>query len=177
MKRLFQGRTKREQWLVTVLVLGAALAWLDTALRRVRTAGGDFRTASAAAATQQLWLDRQGEIEAAAAKAVGNLDPARTHDATRLVTTVTTLATGAGLQPSIDPPQTNRTPQFAYHSIKVTIRRAQLPALLRFYDELAKQTPYLNLEQISVQTERANTGQLTAVLQVSSTQIAKPSSG
>ncbi len=171
MKRFFQGRTKREQWLVTLLVLGVAAVWLEASLGRARAAWQDWRAAGVAAATQQLWLDRRGEIEAAAAKAVGNLDPARTYDATRLVTAVTTLAKNAGLQPAIEPPQTNRTPQFAFHSIKVTLRRANLAALLAFYDELTKQAPYLNLEQIAVQTERGNSGQLTATLQISSTQI------
>ncbi len=170
MKALFQARTRREQWLVTVLVLGAAAAWLTAALDRARAGWLGWRAESSAAKTQQIWLDRQGEIEAAAAKAVGNLVPERTHDPTRLVTTVTSLATGAGLQPAIEPPQTKRTAQFAYHTIKVTFRRANLAALLNFYDELAKHAPYLNLEQISVAAERGPAGQLTATLQISATQ-------
>jgi hypothetical protein len=74
---------------------------------------------------------------------------------------------------AIDQPVPQRTPQFVYNSAKVTFRRANLPALLNFYDELAKQAPYLNLESISLQTERANPGAINATLQISATQITK----
>ncbi|MBI2497651.1 MAG: general secretion pathway protein GspM, partial [Opitutae bacterium] len=77
---------------------------------------------------------------------------------------------------TIDPPVTQRTPQFAYHTIKVTFRRANLPALLNFYDELTKQAPYLNLESMALQTDRAAAGALNVTLQVSATQIVKPGS-
>jgi hypothetical protein len=39
---------------------------------------------------------------------------------------------------------------------------------------LAKQSPYLNLEQIAMQTERTAPGLLNVTLQISATQIAKP---
>lgn len=171
MRRFFQERTRREQGLITLFVVLVAATWVASAQARLRERAGAWRSARAAAAAQQLWLERQTEIEARAAAAVRNLDPARTYDATRLVTTVTALAAKAGLQPTIDAPQTTRTPQFALHTIKVTFRRANLAALLAFYDELAKQAPYLNLEQVAVQSDRGNTGVLGATLQVSSTQI------
>ncbi len=47
-------------------------------------------------------------------------------------------------------------------------------ALLSFYDELAKQAPYLSLEQIATQTQRASPGMLDVTLQISATQITKP---
>ncbi|MDI1319747.1 MAG: general secretion pathway protein GspM, partial [bacterium] len=114
------------------------------------------------------------EIEESSLAAVRNLDPARTFDATKLVATVTSLARGASLQPTIDSPVTQRTNQFALHTIKVTFRRANLPALLNFYDELSKQAPYLNLESVALQTDRSAAGALNATLQISATQIVKP---
>ena len=50
----------------------------------------------------------------------------------------------------------------------MTFRRANLPALLHFYDDLAKQAPYLNLESIAVQIDRSAGGLLNATLQISS---------
>lgn len=173
MRRWFQSRLRREQLLVTAFIVLGALVWLSSASGRLRLRWADWRSTRVAGLTQQLWLDRQQEIETAAGAAVRNLDPTRTLDATKLVATVTTLATGASLTPAIDTPVTQRTPQFAYHNVKVTFRRATLPALLGFYDELAKQAPYLNLEQMALQTERAAPGMLNATLQISATQIAK----
>ena len=174
MRSWFQSRNRREQLLVTAFVIMAALAWLVSASGRLRTHWAGWRSTQTDLGAQQLWLDRQKEIEVQALAAVRNLDPARTFDATKLVATVTSLAGGAGLQPAIDSPVTQRTPQFAYHTIKVTFRRANLPALLNFYDELNKQAPYLNLEAIALQTDRATAGALNATLQISATQIVKP---
>jgi hypothetical protein len=169
----FNSRHRREQQLVTVFVVLGALIWAGAAAGRLRTEFAGWRSAQADLAAQRLWLDRQKEIETATGAAVRNLDAGRSYDATKLVAAVTTLAAGAGLQPAIDPPVTQRTPQFALHTIKVTFRRAMLPALLNFYDELNKQAPYLNLESVTLQTDRAAAGALNVTLQVSATQIVK----
>lgn len=173
MKNWFQSRNRREQLLVTLFIVLGALIWLTGASGRLRTRWAGWRSTQTELGAQRLWLDRQQEIEGASTAAVRNLDPARTFDATKLVATVTSLASGAGLVPAIDPAVTQRTPQFAYHTIKVTFRRANLPALLKFYDELTKQAPYLNLESVALQTDRAAAGALTVTLQVSATQIVK----
>ena len=174
MKNWFQSRHRREQLLVTGFALLGALVWLLSASGRLGVRWRDWRSARIELSAQQEWLDRRKEIETRAGAAIRNLDPARTYDATRLVSTVTSLAAGASLTPSIDSPVTQRTPQFAFHTIKVTFRRATLPALLGFYDELAKQAPYLSLETIAMQTERTAPGMLNVTLQISATQIAQP---
>lgn len=174
MKAWFSARNRREQLLLTVFALMLALAWLGSAAGRVRARLDAWRSARSDQVAQQLWLDRQAEIEGRSAAAVSNLDPARTYDATRLVATLSTLANGAGLSPAVDPPVTQRTSQFAYHTARVTFRRAALPALLNFYDEVNKQAPYLNFERIAVQTDRGAVGALNVTLEVSATQIIKP---
>lgn len=173
MRNWFQARQRREQVLITAFIAMAAVVWISSATGHLRERWQAWRSGRAELATQQLWLDRQQEIEQAAATAVKNLDPARTMDGTRLVATITTLATGAGLTPAIDSPVTQRTTYFAYHTSRVTLRRTNLAGLLRFYDELAKQAPYLNLEQIAVQTERGTPGLLNVTMQISATQIVK----
>jgi hypothetical protein len=169
----FQTRHRREQVLITAFVVLAAATWLFGSMRRLRTQVGAWRSTQASIAAQKLWLDKRDDIETRSAAAVRNLDPAKTVDATRLVGTINSLATAASLSVAIEPPQTQKTPQFAYHTAKVTFRRANLPALLSFYDELAKQAPYLNLESIALQTQRATPGAIDATLQISATQITK----
>jgi hypothetical protein len=173
MRTWFETRHRREQILVTVFVVLAAATWLFSAMGRLRTQVTAWRSTQAATSAQKLWLDRAADIEARSAAAVRNLDPAKTVDPTRLVGTINSLATTAGLSVAIEPPQTQKTQQFAYHTAKVTFRRANLPALLSFYDELAKQAPYLNLESIALQTERTSAGAINATLQISATQITK----
>jgi hypothetical protein len=173
MRNWFETRHRREQVLVTVFVVLAAASWLFGSMRRLRTQVAAWRSTQSSISAQKLWLDRREDIEARSAAAVRNLDPAKTVDPTRLVGTINSLATAASLSVAIEPPQTQKTPQFAYHTVKVTFRRAQLPALLSFYDELSKQAPYLNLESIALQTERASAGAINATLQISATQITR----
>ena len=173
MRRWFETRHRREQILVTAFVVLAAATWLFGSLRRLRTQVGAWRSTQAATTAQRLWLDRREDIEKRSATAVRNLDPAKTQDATRLLGTINSLANAAGLSVAIEPAQKQTTPQFTYNTAKVTFRRANLNSLLSFYDELAKQAPYVNLESISLQTERANPGAINAVLQISATQITK----
>jgi hypothetical protein len=173
MKTWFQSRNRRERLLVAAFTGLVALTWLVSAIGRLHASVSQWRSTKGDLAAQQLWLDRQKEIETQSAAAVRDLDPARTYDATRLVATITSLASAAGLTPAIDSPSTQHTPQFAYHTAKVTFRRANLPALLHFYDDLSKQAPYLNLESIAVQMDRGASGALNATLQISATQITK----
>lgn len=173
MRTWFQARLRREQMLITAFAIMGAVVWLSGATGRVSTTWREWRSLRAQLAEQQIWLDRQQSIQSAAQDAVKNLDPTRTFDATKLVATITTMASAAGISPSIDSPVTQRTAQFTYHTSKVTLRRTNLPALLKFYDALAKQAPYLSLEQIELQTERSAPGLLNVTMQISATQIVK----
>jgi hypothetical protein len=172
MKHWLQSRSVREQLLVTLLVVVFAAIWLFSAFDRVSAQFRDWKRVRETLAMQTLWIDRQADIESQAAEAVKNLDPARTYDGTRLVAMINTLATQSGLPAGIDAPKTDRTPQFNFHTVRVTANRATLPALLKFYDELANQVPYLNLESVTLQEDRSSAGQVNATLQISATQIA-----
>lgn len=172
MRRWFQSRQLREQVLMATFFTLAVLAWGFSALGRVRSRATDWKSAREDLAAQQLWLDRQPEIEARSRAAVRDLDPARTYDATRLVAVITGLADEAGLAPAVDSPATQQTAQFSHHRVRVAFQRAKLDSLLKFYDALSRQTPYLSLDRITVQAERADADVLSVTLQISATQIA-----
>ncbi len=169
----FVSRLLREKVLVLALVLIGALIWLSSASDRLRINLRGFRSAEAALATQQLWLNNQPAIEEAAAAAVRNLDPARTYDATFLVAEIMGIASRSGLAVNTEPPRTQRSSQFAVHTVQVTSRRAELGSLLRFYQELASKAPYLGLEQISLQGDRSAPGMINATLQVVSVELVR----
>lgn len=170
-KAWFLSRIFREKVLVLAFVLLGALIWLSSASDDLQANLRDFRSAESTLATQQLWLDNRPAIEEAAKVAVQNLDPAETYSPTKLFSEVVGIAGRAGLAVNTDPPRTQRSPQFAVHTMQVTARRAELAALLRFYQELASKAPYLGLEYVSVQGERANPGQVTATLRVVSVEL------
>jgi hypothetical protein len=170
-KAWFLSRLLREKALVLALLVIGALIWMSAAGERLGSALRGFRGAQSTLATQQVWLDARPQIEEAAAAAVQNLDPAKTYDSTFLVAEIMAIAGRAGLAVNTEPPRTQRSPQFSVHTVQVTTRRAELGALLRFYQELASKAPYLGLEQISLQGDRGNPGMINATFQVASVEL------
>lgn len=172
-KAWFLSRIFREKVLVLAFVLLGALIWLSSASDHLKGNLRGFRAAESSLATQQLWLNNRPAIEEAAKAAVQNLDPSKTYNSTFLVAEILGIAGRAGLAVNTEPPRTQRSPQFAVHTVQVTTRRVELAALLRFYQELASKAPYLGLEQISLQGDRSNPGMVNATLQVISVELVK----
>jgi hypothetical protein len=166
MKRMFLNRTPRERLLVLVFLFAAAVVWLVSAGGRLQQRWRDSRVVSTDLAGQNLWLESKVVIEERAKLAAGKLDPERTLDATRLVGEVSGIASGLGLSAGVEPPKTERTDQFAYHTVQVTFRRADLGTLVKFYRELGKRAPYLALERCTLGASRTNPNEIDAVFAV-----------
>lgn len=171
LKAWFLGRLLREKILVLAFVLLGVLIWLSSASTHLQEKMRAFRSAESALAEQAVWLNNREGIEKAAKDAAANLDPAKTYDATALVGKLTGMARRAGLAVNTEPPRTQRSPQFAIHTVQVVTRRADLGALLRFYQDLASQAPYLGLEQVTVQGDRGAPGMVNANLQIASVEL------
>lgn len=173
MKRWFLQRSARERLLLLVFAFAAALVWLLSAAGRVRQAWTDHRGVATDVVAQKLWLERKDEIEARARRAAASLAPERTLDATHLVGEVSAMAQRAGLAPAMESPRTQRNDPFAYHTVQVSFRRADLAALVRFYRELSERAPYLALEECTLAASRSNPAELDAQFTIFSVQVAK----
>ncbi len=171
LKAYFLSRLLREKLLLVTIMLLAALTLLSNFSGRVARAWRAARTASVALADEQQWLANRVAIEASAGQAVKNLDPAKTLDDTQLVGELNALAKAQGLKFTSDTPRTERTGQFAVHSVQFNLLKMDWESLKRFYLELTKRSPYISLEQFSLQAERTNPGLLNASLKVSSVEI------
>jgi len=167
----FMARLFREKLLVLAFALLGALIWLSSAGERLKAGLRSYRAAGDELAIQEIWLGNREKIEAAAAAAVKNLEPGKTYDATFLVAEILGIAGRAGLAVNTEPPRTQRSAQFAMHTVQVTSQRADMGALLRFYDELGTKAPYLGLVSISMQGDRSNPGQINTVFQVVSVEL------
>ena len=169
----FLGRLLREKFLVLALVMSGAVIWLSSASTRLTATMRGFRLAQSELATQQVWLDNQAAIEKASEEAVRNLDPAKTYDATSLVSAVISMSKNAGLAANTEPPRTQRSPQFAVHTVQVTARRAELASVLRFYQDLSSKAPYLGLKEVSVQGDRSTPGMVNVNLKIDSVELVR----
>lgn len=171
MKAFFLARAGREKLLLLAFGLLAVLMWAGRGWGRSQFLWADWRKAGAELSAQQIWLQNGPAIDAEAVAATKSLEPAKTLNATRLVGELNAFASRAGLTADISAQRTERTTQFAFHSVQVNIRRTDLAALVRFYRELSRQAPYIGLEQFTLAVDRANPGQLNASFRVVSVEL------
>ena len=174
MKAFFFTRHVREKILLVAFTALIAAVWLSAWSDRLARFWREQRRTSIELNNQQAYLNERSRIEEDARKAVQHLDPARTFDAARLVGELGTIANSAGLtNTSSESPRTDQTSEFAVNSVQFSVRRAELGALLRFYEEVSKRAPYITIEQLTLQADRANPALLNASIRVSSVEIVR----
>ncbi len=171
LKLWFLGRLLREKLLVLVLVLSGSLIWLSSASGRLTATMRGFRVADSELETQSVILGNRDAIEEAAKVAVSHLDPAKTYDATFLVSEVDKMAKRAGLTANIAPPRTQRSPQFAMHTVQMLSPRAEMASVLRFYQELASKAPYLGLKKVTIQGDRTTPDMVRVTFDIESVEL------
>jgi hypothetical protein len=171
MKRFFFTRSVREKTLLVAFVALVALVWLISAAGRTRARLTDWSSLRSSGAEQQLWLSNRADIEARAAKATAQLDAAKTLNGTRLVAEMSTLAAQAGLSAEVSGQRSERTTQFSFHSAQVNFRRAEMSALVKFYEALSARSPYVGLEQVSLAADRGAPGAINATFRVTAAEL------
>jgi hypothetical protein len=168
-KNFFLTRAMREKALLLLFVGLAAFIWLSSVGKRGRVFVADWSGNAIELSSQAKILRDRAAIEKQADAAIKNLDPAKTLDATRLNGELDAIARQVSLSPSIESPVTTRIDQFSVHTTQITFQKANLAALLRFDEELARRSPYLGLEGFNLRVDPA--GLLSVSFKVSSTEI------
>jgi hypothetical protein len=171
MKQFFLGRALREKLLLVAFAALALLIWGSGLLNRGQQRWDEWRGVRTELATQQAWLANRAGIAAKVAAATKSLDPAKTLNATRLVGELNAISARAGLTADINSQRSERTDQFAFHTVQINFRRVDLAALLRFYGELSQRSPYIGLEQFSLTVDRGAPGQLNASFRAVSAEL------
>jgi hypothetical protein len=171
LKAFFLGRLLREKLLLVAFVgLGAAM-WVSSFSTRAGRAWRAHHAVSVDLADQRQWLANRAAIEANASQAVKAFDPAKTLDDTRLVEELSALGRSHNLKFTNETPQTERSGQFAVHTVQLSIPRAEWEPLRDFYVELSARSPYLGIEQFTLAADRSNPALLNASIRVSSVEI------
>lgn len=164
MKNYFQNRTMRERVLLLIFALIGFGWWAPVALGRFGVLRREWKEYRIERETQELWFSRRAEIETRAAAAARTLDPSKTLDASQAFAELSRMT--SGLTAEIGSQRTQQSEQFALNNVQVTIRRADIGGLLRFYEQLVARAPYLGIEQCTISQDRANPGLLSAVFRV-----------
>jgi len=175
LRAFFLGRLFREKLLLTGFFVMAALVWLSSLSGRTGRLVRGVKITTSTLSEQQLWLSNKGPIEAEAQAAAGKLDAVRTLDGTRLLAEVSAIAAEAGLNKGTTIGETKDSPigQFAVHTLQLSVSKVDWTTLKQFYLELGKRSPYIGIEQYSMQVDRANPALLNASFQLSSVEISR----
>lgn len=171
MRAFWRHRSTRERALLLVFATVGTLIWIASAAGRFGDHWRARRQLAVQAGEQAVWLDQRGAIEQRARQAASNLDPARTLDATELVGEVSAMAERAGLEPAVEPPRSEHSGQFAYHTVQVNVRGAAMEEIVTFYRELAGRAPYLALRECALNADRADPSELDAMFLIFSVEV------
>ena len=174
LRSFFLGRLFREKLLLTGFILMVTVTWLISLSGRTARFVRSVKITTSTLQEQQLWLANKGPIEAQAQAAAGKLDAVRTLDATRLLAEVSALASDNGLKSTtIGEAKDSPIGQFSVHSLQLSVTKVDWGTLKQFYLELGKRSPYIGIEQYSMQVDRANPTLLNASFQLSSVEISR----
>ncbi len=172
MKPFFIQRSARERWLILIFA-GIALTWWGMALSgRIGTHYRNWQSAQQEHEAQELWLQNRDSIMARVDTAGQYLDSSQALDSAQSFAALNTML--SGLNAELSSQRTDRTEQFALHSLQVNIRRVSLPAILRFYEKLSARAPYLGIDQCVLATDRANSGLLNVNFRIYSIEVIAP---
>jgi hypothetical protein len=164
----------REKLLLTGLAVGVAAIWLSSLAARTGRFVHSARITSATLSEQALWLSRRASIEASAQSAASRLDAVRTLDTTRLLAEVSAIAGESGLRSTTSGEARDvSSGQFSVHTLQFSVAKVDWGTLKDFYLALSKRSPYIGIEQFSIQVDRANPSLLSANFQISSVEIAR----
>lgn len=172
LRAFFLARFFREKVLLTGFAVLAAAIWLSSIAGRTGRFTREVRVTTGSLADQALWISNKAKIEAQAQAAAGRLDAARTLDATKLLAEISSIATDAGLKnPSTSESQDQTNGQFSVHTLRFNVTRSDWDSIKAFYTGIQKRSPYIGIEQFSLQTDRANAAMLNASIRLSSVEI------
>ena len=164
----------REKVLITAFLVMAAAVWLFSVAGRVSKFSRAIRVTTLSLNEQKLYLSNRAAIESQAEAAAGKLDAVRTLDATRLLAEVSAIANDIDLKnTTIGAPKDVSTGQFSVHTLEFNVSKVDWATLKQFYLALSKRSPYIGIEQYTMQSDKANPALLNASFQISSVEISR----
>jgi hypothetical protein len=174
LRAFFLSCLLREKVLMTAFIVMAAAVWMFSVTGRVSRFARGTRVTTLSLKEQDLYLSNRASIEAQALAAASKLDAVRTLDATRLLAEVGAIASDAGkMTTTTGAPKDVTSGQFSVHTLEFNVSKVDWATLKTFYLALSKRSPYIGIEQFSMQADKANPALLNASFQISSVEIAR----
>jgi hypothetical protein len=178
-RAFFLSRALREKLLLVAFIAIGLIWWASSFSGRATGFWQAQRTMTARLKVNAEWIKNKTSIEETAKKTASSLDPAKTLNGNQLVTTISQLATEAGLKDirTAGSTASSTSGQFSVHSQEFTIRGIEgeggWEALRRFYDSLQRNSPYVSIERFTLLAAANNAAQLTLNVKIASVEITR----
>ena len=171
LRNAFNRISTREKYLLVAFLWVVALLWLGSMRKKQADYATRAKTAETALQEQSAWFDESPAIDAGIRDALTRLQAQPSYDGGSLAGRIDTFVRELNLQAEIGAPRTQPGEVFTVHSLKLRIRRATLAQLIAFDARLRGQSPYLNLETISLRPDTADPLYLDAQLSIQSLEL------
>ncbi|HAS81549.1 MAG TPA: hypothetical protein DCS43_02430 [Verrucomicrobia bacterium] len=173
---IFSRMSARERTMLGALILVGLLIW-GSCLWRMHDALSALQVSAQSEWSQQeAWLANAEQIERELTAERDRIDTASTLDAAGLVEAVDALARARELTYELGAPMTTEDKLLRWHTLRIGIRNARLPDVIRLERGIRARYPYLSLDELSITANRADPRIMSVRLTVSAYQsrLAEP---
>lgn len=166
----------RERTMLGALIVVGLLIWGSGLWRMHDDLSALQASAERELAQQEAWLGNAEQIERELAVERERIDTASSLDSAGVVASVDAMARAHGLTYELGTPVTTEDKLLRWHTLRIGIRNARLPDLIRLDRSIRARYPYLALDELSITANRADPRLMSVRLTVSAYQsrLAEP---
>lgn len=144
--------------------------WWSEWSKRWDAVGEDLRTVREELSVQDVWLAGDAQFRSQLHDLLDRVRIEHTLNASELAAQVDGMARGENLRHDLSNPETRDEGMLRKHSLVLSIRNAPLDKLIVLVEAIRETHPYLSLDNISINANRADPRLLNARLAISALQ-------
>ncbi|MCG8527744.1 MAG: hypothetical protein MI748_15290 [Opitutales bacterium] len=175
LRKKFDQLKLRERILLTLFLSAACVWWLFEVVASLQQVSTRWTIARLDLDGQSAWLENEASYDQRMLKALENLDSSRTYSGDQLLEIIDEIAREVGLETTISRPTTRTGDVFIEHIIQIPLSRVSMRTLIDFENEIKTHYPYLGIDYLLLESERASSGLLKGDMRVTSFELKKPS--
>ena len=171
-RQIFNALTLRERFLVALITWVLLMVWLLGFIDTVKMRYHDLRLDLALRDSYEATLAQSADAELLLDSARQGLDGSKTFSSAQLVGKLDSLARENKVSSfDISTPSTQETQLFSFHSVRFSIKQAQIADLIRFDQAVKQFSPYIALSDFQLSASKRDPRYLDAVFELLSFEL------
>ncbi|MCZ6672167.1 MAG: hypothetical protein O7C75_04430 [Verrucomicrobia bacterium] len=175
-RKVYKKTTTREKFLLLLFIGGMAFVWVMYSVTRYSTGFKLLFGTQDRIESYQDILSQEDYVTAQLIEKSSELDSSKTLSSTELVGRVSEMIRPLELKYSIASPQSEEGTLFTFHTVRLSVNKAEFESILRLSDNLKTLVPYLTVDRVIVSADRSNQKLLDVIFYISSVEMTASSS-